>query len=94
MARRNPGSLVGADVSPLTHVVVKQCSELSFRGSPHASYSITMKAKNYWKFREQFVFDCVTYTWLPDKEQNKAWWSGMLVDLELAAIAFPQADAA
>ena len=53
-----------------------------------------MKSESYWKFREQSVVDSVTYTWLPDKEQNKGWWSGMLVDLELAAIAFSQADAA
>ena len=35
-------------------------------GSSHASHPITMKAKSYWKFREQFVVDSVTYTWVPD----------------------------
>jgi hypothetical protein len=35
-------------------------------GSSHSSHHITMKAKSYWKFREQFVIDSVTYTWIPD----------------------------
>jgi len=40
---------------------------LSFTsGSPHSSHPITMKTKSYWKFREQFVFDSITYTWVSD----------------------------